>query len=223
MTNPLIVALDVGSIDEAVTLAKTIGDAAGAYKIGLELFGAAGPEAVRAIDGPVFLDLKLHDIPTTVARAIAALVPLAPAMLNVHALGGAAMLRAAADATPSTTKLLAVTILTSLDDAALAELKLPPAREAVPHLARLAAECGCDGVVCSPADLALVRPVVPDGFLLVTPGVRPSGADAGDQARIATPKQAIAGGATHIVVGRPITAAPDPRAAAEAIANEVRA
>lgn len=219
--NPLIVALDVPSIEEAATLAKMIGDAAGAFKIGLELFSVTGPDAMRAVDGPVFLDLKLHDIPTTVARTIAALAPLRPAMLNVHALGGRSMLEAAAGVTPEGTKLLAVTILTSLDDAALAELRLPPAAEAVPHLALLAAEAGCSGVVCSPADLALVKPVVPDGFLLVTPGIRPAGADADDQARIATPLEAMAAGATHIVVGRPVTRAPDPRAAAQAIAREV--
>jgi orotidine-5'-phosphate decarboxylase len=223
MSNPLIVALDVPSIEEATALAKTVGDAAGAFKVGMELFYAAGPEAVRSIDGDVFLDLKLHDIPNTVARATKALSPLAPAMLNVHALGGDAMIRAALDAKSDRTKLLAVTILTSLSDEHLAALRLPPAREAVPYLASVAVAAGCDGIVCSPADLPLVRGITPEGFLLVTPGVRPAGSESGDQARIATPRDAIANGATHIVVGRPINAARDPRAAAEAILRDLRA
>ena len=221
MRNPLIVALDVPSVEEAVAVAKKVGDAAGAFKVGLELFSAAGPDAVRSIDGPVFLDLKLHDIPTTVARAIASLAPLRPAMLNVHALGGRAMLEAAAGATPEGTALLAVTILTSLHDGALAEMHLPPSYEAVPILAELAAECGCDGVVCAPADLEAVRAAVPEGFLLVTPGIRPAGASIDDHERGRTPKEAMAAGATHLVVGRPITGASDPRAAAASVLAEI--
>lgn len=219
--SPIIVALDVPSLDEAVGLAGVIGDAAGAFKVGMELFYAEGPRAVTAFeDRRVFLDLKLHDIPTTVARALRALQPLTPELVNVHALGGRAMLEAAADA-KGDMKLLAVTILTSLDDAALAELKLPPAREAVPHLAQLAREAGCDGVVCAPTDITAVRLVCPSPFLIVTPGVRPAGVDANEQSRVATPRAAVAAGADRIVVGRPITRAANPRAATLAILEEI--
>jgi orotidine-5'-phosphate decarboxylase len=219
--NPLIVALDVPSLDEATRLARTIGDAAGGFKVGLELWAAEGPRAVTAIDAPVFLDLKLHDIPTTVARALRALEVISPWMVNVHALGGRDMLAAAVDAKPLPTKLLAVTILTHLSDDDLAEVGLPKASEAVPALAKLASEVGCDGVVCAPRDAAAVRTVVPSGFLIVTPGVRPAGTADDEHARAATPKAAIDAGADHIVVGRPITHASDPRAAARAIATEI--
>lgn len=221
--NPLIVALDVPSIDEAATLTKRIGDAAGAFKIGLEQWSAAGPDAVRAIDGRVFLDLKLHDIPTTVARAVTAIAPLRPLMLTVHSLGGRAMMQAAAQARPQGTILLAVTILTSLDDRDLFELGLPSASEAVPALAALAHDAGCDGIVCAPNDLAAVREILPKPFIVVTPGVRPVGSDPNDQARALTPAQAIAGGADWLVVGRPVTQSDDPRAAAQQIVREARA
>jgi len=219
--NPIIAALDVPSLTEAEDIVQRLGDAVGGYKVGLELFSAEGPRAVSAIDGPVFLDLKLHDIPTTVARALRALDVLAPWMVNVHALGGRAMLEAAVDAKPAPTKLLAVTILTSLDDDALAEVGLPKASEAVPALARLAVETGCDGVVCAPRDAALVRSVVPDGFLIVTPGVRPASAATDEHARGATPKEAIDAGADYVVIGRPLTRANDPRVAAKAILEEI--
>lgn len=222
MKNPLIVALDAPTVEEAAAVSKQVGDAAGAFKVGLMLWAASGPDAVRSVDAPVFLDLKLHDIPHQVAGAVRALAAVAPAMLTVHTLGGRAMLEAAVEAVPEGTALLAVTILTSLHDHALAELGLPPASEAVPLLAQLAAECGCHGVVCSAADLVDVRQVVPADFLLVTPGVRMPGDAADDQARIATPHEAIASGATHIVVGRPITGAPDPRAAADAVLADIR-
>jgi orotidine-5'-phosphate decarboxylase len=219
--NPLIVALDVPTLDGATTLVRQVGDVAGGFKVGLELFAAEGPRALGAIEAPVFLDLKLHDIPTTVARALRALSPVAPWMVNVHALGGRAMLEAAVAATPASTMLLAVTLLTHLADDDLAELGLPPAREAVPALAKLAAESGCDGVVCAPADVERVRAVVSPEFLIVTPGVRPVGAGAHEHARGLTPAEALAAGATHLVVGRPITRAPDPRAAAQAILKEI--
>jgi len=219
--NPLIVALDVASLDEATVLARTIGDAAGGFKVGLELFSAEGPRAVSAIEAPVFLDLKLHDIPTTVARALRALDVLAPWMVNVHALGGRAMLEAAVEAKPAPTKLLAVAILTSLGDDDLAELGLPNAAEAVPSLAKLAAETGCNGVVCAPNDLARVRAVVPPDLLIVTPGIRPEGEATGEHARSATPAAAIEAGADYIVVGRPIIRATDPRQAALAITKEL--
>jgi orotidine-5'-phosphate decarboxylase len=219
--NPLIVALDVPSLDDASGLARKVGDAAGGFKVGLELFSAEGPRAVSAIEAPVFLDLKLHDIPTTVARALRALDVVAPWMVTVHALGGRAMLDAAVDARPAPTKLLAVTILTHLSDDDLAELGLPKASEAVPSLAKLAAESGCDGVVCAPNDIHGVRAVVPNDFLIVTPGVRPAGAQTDEHARGATPRAAMQAGANHFVVGRPITQAPDPRAAALAIVGEI--
>jgi orotidine-5'-phosphate decarboxylase len=220
--NPIAVALDVPTVAEARALAEQIGDAAGVFKIGLELMMAEGPAAVRALEGRrVFLDVKLHDIPTTVRRALKALAPLGVDLVNVHALGGSAMLEAAAEV-KGETKLLAVTILTSLDDAALKELGLPPAAEAVPALAQLAMASGCDGVVCAPTDIAAVRSVCPPPFLLVTPGIRPAGADRGDQARVATPKGALEAGADLLVIGRPITAAHDPRAAALSILEEIR-
>jgi orotidine-5'-phosphate decarboxylase len=223
MTNPLIVALDVPTLEEASALAETIGDTAGGVKVGLELFCSEGPLAVTAFDAPVFLDLKLHDIPTTVARALHALEPVAPWMVNIHALGGRSMMQAAADAKPSSTNLLAVTILTHLSDDDLHELGLPPASEAVPTLAKLAAESGCDGVVCAPLDVERVRAVVPSEFLIVTPGVRPAGDAEDDHARSLSPAEAIAAGATHLVVGRPITRALDPRATARAIVEGIRA
>ena len=220
--NPLIVALDVPSLTEAEQLAERIGDATGGFKVGLELFAAEGPRAVAAIEQPVFLDLKLHDIPTTVARAMRALDVVAPWMVNVHALGGRAMLEAAVEAKPAPTKLLAVTILTSLSDDDLAEVGLPKASEAAPTLALLAKETGCDGVVCAPRDLSGVREAVGPGLLIVTPGIRPRAASNDEHARGATPREAIEAGADHIVVGRPVTRAPDPRAAAEAIVAEAK-
>ena len=221
MSNPLVVALDVPTLEEATALADRIGDAVGGVKVGLELFCSEGPLAVTAFDVPVFLDLKLHDIPTTVARALRALEPVSPWMVNVHALGGRAMMQAAAEAKPSSTKLLAVTILTNLADDDLAEVGLPPAADAVPALAKLAAESGCDGVVCAPLDVERVRSVVPPDFLLVTPGIRPGGAAEDEHARSLTPARAIAAGATHLVVGRPVTRATDPREAALAILTEI--
>jgi len=220
--NPLIVALDVPSLTEAEQIVQRVGGAAGGFKVGLELFAAEGPRAVPAIDGPVFLDLKLHDIPTTVSRALRALDVVAPWMVNVHALGGRAMLEAAVQAKPAPTKLLAVTILTSLSDDDLAEVGLPKASEAVPMLALLAQETGCDGVVCAPRDVASVRAVVRRDLLVVTPGIRPRDASSDEHARGSTPREAIDAGADHIVVGRPVSRAADPRAAAEAIVADLR-
>lgn len=220
--NPIIVPLDVPTLDEAVTLSDRIGDAVGAVKVGLELFGAHGPDAVRAFGArEVFLDLKLHDIPTTVARAVAAIRPLEASLLTLHATGGRAMLEAA-NAEKGATKTLAVTILTSLDDDALAEVGLPKAADAVPLLAALARDAGCDGIVCAPTDVATVRAICPAPFLIVTPGVRPAGASNDDQARTKTPAEAIAAGADRLVIGRPITRAADPRAAATTILQELR-
>jgi orotidine-5'-phosphate decarboxylase len=220
--NPIIVALDVPVLEDAVRLAEAVGDAAGAFKVGLELFSSHGPESVRALrandasDRRIFLDLKLHDIPTTVANAVRALMPLRADLMSVHALGGRAMLEAANDAKREE-KILAVTILTSLDDAACKEIGLPPPDEAVPTLAELAFAAGCDGVICAPTDAEAVRAICPKPFLIVTPGIRPAGSDPNEQARLSTPRAAIDAGADRLVIGRPITQAEDPAAAARAI------
>jgi orotidine-5'-phosphate decarboxylase len=222
MNNAIIVALDVPTLDEARSLNELLGDAVGGVKVGLELYSAHGPDAVRAMGARrVFLDLKLHDIPNTVASAVRALKPLGVELLTVHTLGGRAMLEAANDAKREE-KILGVTILTSLGDDELKELGLPPAAEAVPMLAELAFAAGCDGVICAPTDIEAVRAVTPNDFLVVTPGVRPAGAGRDDQARTLTPGEAIRKGANRLVVGRPITKAEDPRVAALKIAEEIR-
>jgi orotidine-5'-phosphate decarboxylase len=219
--SPVIVALDVPTLEEAQVLAACIGDIA-RYKIGLELFDAEGPKSVEAIGADrLFLDLKLHDIPTTVKRAVAVLAPLGVEMLNVHALGGRAMMEAANE-TKRDTKILAVTILTSLGDQDLKEVGLPSAEEAVPALAQLARDSGCDGVVCAPRDIEAVRRACSEPFLIVTPGVRPAGASHDDQARVMSPKEAIQAGADRLVIGRPITSAVDPRKATEGILEGLR-
>ena len=222
----LIAALDTPDLARAESLAGALAPRCGALKVGLELFGAAGPEAVRRIaaaGAPVFLDLKLHDIPNTVAGAVRALLPLRPAMLTLHAGGGAAMVVAAREAAEAGGRerpiLLAVTVLTSLDAAALAETGVAggPVQQVL-RLARLAMAAGADGLVCSPQEVAKIRDALGEAPLLVVPGVRPAGSAAGDQARTATPAEAVAAGADWIVVGRPITGAGDPAAAAAAIA-----
>lgn len=222
-SNPVIVALDVPTLDQAIDLSDQLGDAVGAVKIGLELFSAHGPGAVHALSGDhgVFLDLKLHDIPTTVGRAMASLRNLDVDLVTIHALGGRAMLEAANEEKGSTAT-LAVTILTSLDDEMLAEMGLPAAAVSVPRLAQLAADAGCDGVICAPTDIEAVRDVSPDDFLIVTPGVRLEGAATHDQARTRTPLEALDAGADHLVIGRPITRATDPRSAAEEILASLR-
>jgi orotidine-5'-phosphate decarboxylase len=218
MANPLIVALDTPELGRLGELAEQLGPEVGHLKVGLEAFAANGPEAVRtaARHGRVFCDLKLHDIPNTVAGAASAAAGLGVAMLTVHAGGGPAMIAAAVAAAPDV-QILTVTVLTSMDDAELAAVGQPPAGEQVPRLAAMAAEAGAGGIVCAPTDLAAVRAAVGPDLPLITPGVRPVGADRGDQARVATPAEAIAAGATHLVVGRPITGAGDPVAAARAI------
>ena len=192
------------------------------FKIGKQLFTAEGPGLVRdmvAAGDKVFLDLKFHDIPNTVAGAVASAVGLGASLVNVHGSGGAAMMRAAARAAEgSGARLLAVTVLTSLDAAATAAVGFaePPDRLAL-RLARLALDSGLDGVVASPSEVPLLRAELGADFLIVTPGVRPAGAAAQDQARVATPADAVRAGADYIVVGRPITEAPDPAAAARSI------
>ena len=229
--NPLIVALDVPELDQAIGLARNLQGEVGHFKVGLELFGAHGPEAVTRIAefGPVFLDLKLHDIPTTVNRAARQLGRLGVSMLTVHALGGPAMVEGAVEGLADGAKgqggptplVLAVTILTSMTEGDLKAVGLPGAAESVPALAAMATENGAPGLVCAAPDLAAVRAVVPDSTTLVTPGIRPAGADLNDQSRAATPASAIADGATHLVVGRPITRANDPVEAARAILAEL--
>jgi orotidine-5'-phosphate decarboxylase len=225
--NRLIAALDTADPARACAWAEALAPHVGMLKLGLEFFAANGPAGVRTIAAaapalPLFLDLKLHDIPATVAGAVRAVLPLAPRLLTLHAAGGAAMLaaaRAAAEAAGAARPLLlAVTVLTSLDDAALQATGIAGGAAAqVLRLARLALDAGADGLVCSPLEVALLRAALGPGPKLVVPGIRPAGTAAGDQARTLTPEQAVAAGADWIVVGRPITAAPDPAAAARAI------
>ena len=222
----LIVALDVPDAPAARALVERLAGRVGLFKVGSQLFTAAGPDLVREIVARgerVFLDLKYHDIPNTVAGAVAAASRLGVALVDVHGLGGGAMMEAAAGArADDRTRLLAITVLTSHDEGTLAAIGLAgPIAEAVPRLARLAAASGMDGVVASPQEVALIRAACGPGFLIVTPGIRPAGAARGDQARLATPAAALAAGADYLVVGRPITEAPDPAAAADAIVDEM--
>lgn len=216
-------------MDKVQGLVTLLGDAVGHYKVGMELFYAAGGEAVRflrAAGKEVFLDLKLHDIPNTVGRSAGVLAGLGATMLNVHAAGGLAMMKAAAEAAATCgrprPKVIAVTVLTSLGEDEWARLScaLPIAEQAV-RLAKLAREAGLDGVVASPQEAAAIRAACGPDFLIVTPGVRPAGSAVNDQSRVATPAGALKAGASHLVVGRPVTAAPDPKAAALAILQEM--
>ena len=218
---PIFVAIDTRDLTRALNIAEAVRDHAGGVKLGLEFFSAQGPEGVRRISAlglPVFLDLKLHDIPKTVGKAVQALAPLQPAILTVHAGGGRAMLAAARAAAPARTKVVAVTVLTSLDEGDLAATGVgsSPA-EQVARLAALARDSGVDGIVCSGAEVAAARGAWPTGFFVV-PGIRPAGADVGDQKRVMTPAQALADGASVLVVGRPITGAPDPAQACAELA-----
>ena len=228
----LIVALDVPSPDAVPPVLATLGGTVGWYKIGLELFCAGGPAVVESVAGAgkrIFLDLKLHDIPRTVARAVTAAARLRVELMTLHAAGGRAMIAAAAEAARACPadqrpKLLAVTMLTSLEQADLDDLGIGRAMpDQVAALATMALESGADGVVCSPREVGQLRTLLPSGALLVTPGVRPAGTATGDQKRVATPGAAVRDGATHLVVGRPILEAPDPAGAACAILAEMRA
>jgi len=226
--NPVFVALDTADLTRATALAKSLRPYVGGLKVGLEFISAHGPDGVRRIvetGTPVFADVKFHDIPNTVAGAARAIAGLGIAMFNVHASGGEAMMRAAADAIASVTPrplLIAVTVLTSMDEAALDEVgQCGPAEQQVQRLAALTKGACLDGVVCSAQELAIVRKVAGPDFLTVVPGIRPAGAPVGDQRRIMTPASARAAGADILVIGRPITAAADPVAAARAIAQEL--
>jgi orotidine-5'-phosphate decarboxylase len=219
--NPIFVALDTPSLERAKLLAEQVSANAGGVKLGLEFFSANGPAGVAAIlelGLPVFLDLKLHDIPNTVAKAVEALAPLEPTVLTVHAAGGRAMLEAAKTAAPASTKVVAVTVLTSLDSGDLRSIGVPSEpRDQVERLAALAQSAGLDGIVCSGAEVAAARAAWPDGFFVV-PGVRLAGGDVSDQKRVVTPRQALDDGASILVIGRPITAADDPARALRDIA-----
>lgn len=222
----LIVALDTPDLSRAQDWAAAVAPSCGLVKLGLEFFGAHGPAGLAQVArGNVFLDLKLHDIPNTVAGAVRSLLPLQPALLTLHASGGAAMVAAAREAVEqagSATKLLAVTVLTSLDAAALHSVGVEaPPLEQVLRLGRLAVAAGAHGLVCSPHEVAALRDALGAGPVLVVPGIRPAGAALGDQARTMTPREAVAAGADYIVVGRPITGAVDPAAAAAEIAAEI--
>jgi orotidine-5'-phosphate decarboxylase len=233
--NPIIAALDVADANRAVELAEQLSPQVGAVKIGKELFTAAGPEVVRRLretGARVFLDLKFHDIPNTVAGAVKAATCLGVQMLTLHTAGGAAMMRAAVEAAGEAAQhagleaplLLGVTVLTSMDATALEETGVSGPLEAqVERLAKLAIQSGLRGLVCSPWELRLLRGVLPAEVQLVTPGIRPASAALGDQKRVMTPAEATAAGADWLVIGRPITAAPNPASAARDILAEIQA
>lgn len=226
----LIVALDVSSEADAQKILDALGDRVSTYKVGMQLFTALGPRFIRDMVSSgrqVFLDLKYHDIPNTVAAAARDAARLGVSMFTVHASGGGKMLRAAADAAREVNpaiKVLAVTVLTSMAEQDLAEVGVEnKLLDQVLRLSEIALNSGCGGVVSSARESSQLRSKLGVDFLIVTPGVRPTGADHGDQARVVTPAQAIAAGASHIVVGRPITAAPDPAAAAKSILDQLAA
>jgi orotidine-5'-phosphate decarboxylase len=223
--SPLVLALDTADLDTALDLAELAGPAVGMVKVGLELFCAHGADGVRALreEGHrVMLDLKLHDIPATVARAVDAVAGLDVELVTVHAAGGRAMLEAAVEAAGDRVAVTAVTVLTSLSPPDLASVGLADAGAAAERLARLAVLAGCPGLVCSPLEAGRLRAVAGPDVRLVCPGVRPDVGSAGpdDQARVATPAEAVRAGADWLVVGRPITRAPDPAAVALAIRDE---
>ena len=227
--NPIICAVDTTSVDEAKLLAGQIGDHVGALKLGLEFFtanGSAGVKDVSAGRFPIFLDLKFHDIPNTVSGAIKATAGIDTFMITIHTQGGMAMMKAAADAADYVSQatgkgrplIVGVTVLTSLDQNDIASMGVSSkVEDQVKRLADLAKTSGLDGVVCSPMEIAMLRKHCGNDFVIVTPGIRPAGSDAGDQKRIMTPKEAIDAGADYLVIGRPITAASDPKAAAASI------
>jgi len=223
----LAVALDYPDAHQAMKLVDTLGQTCQWFKVGMELYYAAGNDIIRQLRDrgfDVFLDLKLHDIPNTVAGAVRSVTQTGAALLTIHANGGAAMMTAAAEAAkaPGSPRLLAVTVLTSMDATQLTGtgITASPADQVL-RLAKLAIQSGIDGLVCSAEEVAAVRSATGPDTLLVIPGIRPTGAAIGDQKRIATPTQAIVNGASLLVVGRPITQAPDPAAAAETILDEI--
>ena len=225
--NPIAVAIDQSDLGQARKLALAVKDHIGCLKLGMEFFyqhGRSGYEALARLGAPIFLDLKLHDIPTTVSRALKSLMSLdpKPKLINVHASGGRAMVEAAAAAIDGRSKLIAVTVLTSLGDKDLRELQLGHAAEWSLVLATLAKSAGADGVVCSPLEVARIKEELGRDFLTIVPGVRPEGSNAQDQKRMATPQQALKDGADLLVIGRPITQAAEPGKAAQSIAEELK-
>lgn len=232
MPNPIIVALDV-SAERASQLVDELAPVVGAFKIGSTLFTSAGPEfvrKVRATGASVFLDLKFHDIPNTVAGAVASATALDVQMITIHACGGGEMMKAAEDAAQKTARemnrpaplVLGVTVLTSMDDTTLREVGLPAsADQQVVHLAQLAAKAGLRGLVCSPLEVTKLRSFIPKTMQLVTPGIRTGNEKADDQKRTMSPKEALAAGANWLVIGRPIYAAANPRQAAESILSSL--
>ena len=225
MDEGLMVALDVDDAREATLIAREIGTLIDALKIGSQLFTRYGPgivEAVRAAGSDVFLDLKYHDIPNTVARAVQGAASMGVSWLTVHASGGAKMIQAAREAAGST-RILAVTVLTSLGEEDIRKIGwMGRVEEQVENLALMARESGADGIVCSPREASLLRAALDDGCILVTPGIRPSGSSSEDQARVATPEWAIAHGADYLVVGRPVIGASDRREAVHNILMEMK-
>ncbi|MEX2324530.1 MAG: orotidine-5'-phosphate decarboxylase [Nitriliruptoraceae bacterium] len=221
----LAVALDVEQLERAVDLARSLQHDVGCFKVGLELFSAYGPEAVRAIRpyGDIFLDVKLHDIPTTVGRATRQLAALGISLMTVHASGGPAMVAAAAEAFGTRGRVLAVTVLTSISAQDRERLGIPDHEDHVPDLAELATDHGASGIVCSVTEAPAVRARIGHRPLVVTPGIRPTGFGTDDHATATTPTAAIDAGSDLLVVGRPITQADDPRAAAQAIVAELDA
>lgn len=231
-TTPLIYcAVDTPNLTKAISLAETLAGTGCGVKLGLEFFNAHGPQGIAKVqacapDIPLFIDLKYHDIPNTVAGAVRSILPLRPAYINVHASGGAAMMQAAKEAAAKgaiennlpAPKFLAVTILTSMDEEALTQAGFVGGMsDRVLQLAKLAKECGMDGVVCSAHEIEAIREACGEDFILMVPGIRPAGSDTGDQKRIMTPQNALKAGATHLVIGRPITQSNDPAQAARDI------
>lgn len=221
MSSPIFVAIDTPDMERAKAIASRVRNHVGGIKLGLEFFSANGRHGIKEMAElglPIFLDLKFHDIPNTVGKAVQALRPLEPAILTVHASGGRAMMEDAKAAAPKGTKVVGVTVLTSLDGSDLQSIGLAPdPHEQVERLTALAQEAGIDGLVCSGNEVAAARKLWPGGFFVV-PGLRPADAQAGDQKRVMTPRKALDSGASILVIGRPITQAEDPDAAARAIA-----
>lgn len=209
MNSPIILALDTKELETAKSWIEATNESIGIYKIGLEFYLKFGADGLRRLadagDFKIFLDLKLHDIPNTVSAAVSSVVDLAPKFLTIHASGGAAMIKAASDAAPNVS-ITAVTILTSLSDSDLVEIGYAKnTKSSAASLAKLASENGARSIVCSPFEASEIRAVVGDKLEIITPGVRPTGADLGDQKRVMTPKEAVTAGANYLVIGRPIT------------------
>jgi orotidine-5'-phosphate decarboxylase len=226
----IFVSIDTPETASARSLAESLADTVGGIKLGLEFFVGQGPAGIRSVVSgiglPLFIDLKLHDIPNTVAAAVRAMLPLQPTFLTIHTSGGPAMMRAAAEAASMTDlqrpKLLGVTVLTSLDDDDLVSVgQSVPVLDQARRLAALAQSSGLDGIICSPAEVAALRADCGPDFVLMVPGIRPAGSAVGDQKRVMTPRDAVEQGADYLVIGRPITQASDPAAAARSIVEEL--